>query len=161
MLVILRHAEPRRGEPDPTLTSAGQRMAREAAEWVVAHLPPDSPVGVRHTPTQRTRQTAEAVCARLADRARVSPIDVLPESLVDLDILADHLCGHRPGLPRPRLPPTVLVGHHTTLVGLARELGILRSQLDPRHYTAGCVLVRVPGEPPGWSVQATWRGRPS
>ena len=161
MLIILRHAEPRRGESDPELTSAGHRMAREAGGWVAGLLPEGATTRVFHTPTHRTRQTAEALLEWLGDRARLSTIDDLPESFPDLDMLADRLCGARPGLPVPALPPTVLVGHHTTLVALARELPAGGPRPNARNYTAGLALVRSADTPLGWLVHATWSGRPA
>mgnify|MGYP000123490771 CR=1 FL=1 len=160
MLVILRHAEPRRGESDPELTSAGHRMALEAGEWVLARLPGAAPVRILHTPTARTRQTALGVRHWLADRASLNTIEALPETLDDLEILADRICGARPGLPSPPLPPTVLVGHHTTLVALARELRPSPAGLNPRHYSAGLAIERKRGTLTGWAVVSVWPGRP-
>jgi len=160
MLVILRHAEPRRGEADPELTSAGHRMALEAGEWVSARLPSTGPVRILHTPTARTRQTAEGVHHWLAARASLDLIDALPETIDDLEILADRISGVRAGLPIPPLPPTVLVGHHTTLVALARELHPPPTGLNPRHYSAGLAIERKRGTLCGWSVVSVWPGRP-
>lgn len=159
MWIILRHAEPRRTELDPELTSHGHRMAREAAGWAVAQLPPDGPVRVIHTPTARTRQTAEAVAEWLGERATLESIHALPETFADLDMLADRFSGARPGLPHPDLPPCVLVGHHTTLVGLARELPAGVPTPDARNHAAGVALQRTPGSPPGWRPASVWRGQ--
>lgn len=160
MLVVLRHAEPRRGEADPELTSAGHRMALEAGAWTVEHLPEDVTVRVFHTPTERTRQTAEGVALSLGKRASLQTIDVLPETFSDLDVLADRLSGARPGWSVPALPPTVLVGHHTTLVALARELPAGEKQPSSGNYTAGMCLVRDRTRACGWRVAAVCSGRP-
>ena len=79
----------------------------------------------------------------------------------DLDVLVDRLSNRHPELPAPPLPPTVLVGHHTTLVGLARDLQLEPSVLNPRNLAAGLALVRDPTQPHGWRVVAHWPGRPS
>ena len=162
MIVFIRHAEPRSTEADPELTSSGVRMARHAAEWVVAQLPNDrsTPVSVLHTPTRRTAQTAAAVVEWLGESARLKQVEQLPESIIELDVLASKLSGSRPGLPPRPLPPTVLVGHHTTLVGLRRELANRTpAHLLPhtRNYAAGMVLAVENTE---WAIRAVWPGRP-
>ena len=163
MIIFLRHAEPRSTELDPGLTSAGVRMAREAAEWAVAQLPADRPVTVPvlHTATRRTAQTAAAVVEWLGEAAQLQEVERLPHSIGDIDILAHKLSSSQPGLPpRPRLH-AVLVGHHTTLVGLRRELAdrtpahLLPS---PSNYAAGLVLAV---EDTRWVIQAAWPGRRS
>ena len=159
MFVILRHAEPRSSELDPELTSFGQRVALEAAAWVLELLPQAARVQVWHTPTMRTRQTAAAVVLCLAKRADAGELDTLPETVGDLDILADRLAGGHPDLPTQRLPPVVLVGHHTTLVGLARDLELSSTELQPRNYCAGLALVRDAAAPSGWRVLALHSGR--
>lgn len=159
MFVILRHAEPRRSESDPELTSAGHRMALDAAAWVVDTLPAEGSVQVHHTPTARTRQTAEAVAQWLAERVSLHVIEALPETLPDLHMLADRLSGARPGLPVPAMPPTVLVGHHTTLVALARELPADQRTPSPHRFAAGLALQRDPTTSGGWRVVALWPGR--
>lgn len=159
MFVILRHAEPRSSELDPELTSFGHQVALEAAAWVLDLLPEAPPVQVWHTPTMRTRQTAAAVALSLAERAQVGELEVLPETTQDLHILADRLAGGHPDLPAPPLPPVVLVGHHTTLVGLARDLSLPSTDLQPQNYCAGLALARDTDAPSGWRVLAFHSGR--
>jgi phosphohistidine phosphatase SixA len=160
VLVILRHAEPRRSESDPELTSFGHRMALEAGQWVASLLPADVPVQVLHTATMRTRQTAENVLHCLGERARLGVVEEVPETLLELDILADRICGRRLDLPTPPLPPTVLVGHHTSLVGLARDLDLPKSRLNPRHFSAGLAMNRSRPSSEAWQIEAIWPGRP-
>ena len=160
MLVILRHAEPRQTALDPELTSFGHRMAGEAGEWVAGLLATTPGVLLLHTPTNRTQQTAVAVKERLTEGASIASIGQLPESLEDLDILADRLSNRHPELPARPLPPTVLIGHHTTLVGLARDLRLGPAQLHPRNHAAGLALARDPTQPHGWRVVDCWPGRP-
>ena len=160
MLIILRHAEPRQTELDPELTSFGHRMAGEAGDWVAGILAAMPEVQLLHTPTNRTQQTATAIQIRLGDGASIASIPQLPESLQDLDVLVDRLSNRHPELPAPPLPPTVLVGHHTTLVGLARDLQLEPSVLNPRNLAAGLALVRDSTRPHGWRVVAHWPGRP-
>jgi len=138
-------------------------MAREAAEWAAAQLTIEGQATVRvlHTPTRRTQQTAEAVQEWLGAVARLEPVDELPENIDDLDILAARLSRSLPGLPPRPLPPTVLVGHHTTLVGLRRELaGRTPVHLLPpvRNYAAGLALTADEG---AWVIRAVWPGRPA
>lgn len=150
MLIVLRHAEPRHSESDPPLTSLGHRMARDAGEWVASLLPAASPVDVRVTPSRRTQETAHGIEAWLGERAHVRQIEQLPEDTLSLSILADKLAGGVPGLPRPDLGPTVLIGHHTSLVGLLRDLPAV--SLDPRRYCAALALERAAEEDCGWRV---------
>lgn len=162
MLVFIRHAKPRRSEHDPGLTSAGVRMAREAAGWVAQQLTPlapSGPVRVLHTPTQRTRQTAEAVQEWLGDRARLEEVDSLPETVSELDLLAARLSGSLDGLPPRPLPATVLVGHHTTVVGLSREL----APQTPAHLLPStinfAVGIALHADKGTWGIRALWPGR--
>lgn len=159
MFVILRHAEPRSSELDPELTSFGHQVALEAGAWVQTLLPHAPRVQVWHTPTMRTRQTGEAVVLCLAERAQVGELEALPETTDDLHVLADRLAGGHPGLPTPPLPPVVLVGHHTTLVGLARDLALPSTEVQPRNFCAGLALVRDAASPTGWRVLASHPGR--
>ncbi|MBO87472.1 MAG: hypothetical protein CL927_19155 [Deltaproteobacteria bacterium] len=160
MLVILRHAEPRRTENDPELTSFGHRTALEAGAWVAEQVPLTASVRVLHTPTNRTRQTAAAVVQCLGNRAQATKIVSLPETVADLDTFADRLMARNRECPSPRLPPVVLVGHHTTLVGLARELGLEPSALEPNNHTAGIALERDAATAGGWRIFALRTGRP-
>jgi phosphohistidine phosphatase SixA len=136
-------------------------MALDAGAWALEHLPETGTVGVFHTPTSRTRQTAEGLVLSLGQRASLQVIDVLPETFPDLDMLADRLSGARPGWPVPALPPTVLVGHHTTLVALSRELPVDEKRPKPSNYTAGMCLVRDRTRACGWRVEAICSGRPA
>ena len=160
MIIFLRHAEPRKTELDPPLTSAGVRMARAAAEWVVAQLPDNRPavVPVLHTATRRTAQTAAALVEWLGDAAQLQQVAHLPQRMRELDALAAERSASRPGLPPAVI---ILVGHHTTLVGLRRELADRTpAHLLPqaRNHAAGVVLTVEKND---WVVRAVWPGHPT
>ena len=105
LIVFLRHGQPRGGEHDPELTSAGHRMAAEAAAWITRlNLPLER---VIHTPTARTRQTAEAAAEALG-----LPLAALMAEPLDDSAWEALLSSQRPAprfgdrsLPRPPAPP--------------------------------------------------------
>lgn len=60
-LILWRHAEAEEGEPDAArnLTPKGRKQARKMAAWLKTHV--KKPVRILVSPTERTRQTAQAL----------------------------------------------------------------------------------------------------
>ncbi len=153
VVVFVRHGERRRGETDPELTSAGRRMASETGRWLAARG--FAPGLIVHTPTQRTRQTAEELASVLAP----SPMLVaagMPESGAAWEALVAPLA-QRLGEDARLL----LVGHHPTLHFLADTFGPLPTPVPRHHFAAALVLEPAypVGEGARWRCTAAWPGR--
>ncbi len=154
-LVFVRHGAPRKGESDPGLTSAGRRMAFETGRWLRDEvLLPLSlePLFIRHTPTQRTRETAEELALSF-DGVRLSEGSVSPELIEDWQSLVDRL-----GVGVPRGRAAVLVGHHPTVGLLLDHYGPPPVNVPRRNLAVAMVLSRLDGT--GWRIHAAWPGRP-
>ena len=146
--VFIRHGEPRKGESDPSLTSPGRRMAREAALWLEGQGV--VPVAIVNTPTARTRETAEELALVFPDAVGAERPES-PEVPVDWDLLADQLAAT--ALPEG---PLVLVGHHPTVDLLLRSYGPPPVPVPVRHY---CSVLVLDNSRTGWSISAAWPGR--
>lgn len=155
-VVFLRHGQPRSGEADPELTSAGHRMAAEAAAWVAGLGLPLA--RVVHTPTQRTQQTAEAVAEALGLPRLLSPAEPLELSAWEALVSSQRpppRFGDR-SLPRAEAPPFVYVGHDTTLGFLLHACAASAPRgLQRRAWAAGLALRRVGGR---WAAFSGWPG---
>lgn len=156
LIVFLRHGQPRGGEHDPELTSAGHRMAAEAAAWITRlNLPLER---VIHTPTARTRQTAEAAAEALG-----LPLAALMAEPLDDSAWEALLTSQRPAprfgdrsLPRPPAPPFVYVGHDTTLAYLLHRCSSTApAGMHRRAWAAGLALRKLEGR---WHIFAAWPG---
>jgi phosphohistidine phosphatase SixA len=147
-LAFTRHGERRRGESDPALTSAGRRMAREAALWLRDQG--FAPARIVATPTVRTRETADELGLVFPDAARSERPDA-PETRDDWDRLFDLLsCDDG---------PVALVGHHPTLAFLLRAFGPPPVPVSVGHFAA---TLRLHAEPAGVTrLTAAWPGRPA
>lgn len=150
-LAFLRHGQPRRGETDPSLTSAGRRMAFETGGWLLTHgLRPSAIV---HTATARTTQTAEEVGHHWPETARTLG-EVSPELPGDWERLTDELITHWGDMAT-----LVLVGHHPT-VGLLLDLyGPPPVPVPRRNLAIALVLDGNPSA--GWRLTLAWPGRPA
>lgn len=150
-LAFVRHGQPRRVDSDPGLTSAGRRMAYETGEWLA--LGGLRPRLVRHTPTARTRETAEELCLSFPEAA-LGQGPVSPEGERDWQRLADAL--------REELGGTgsaVLVGHHPTVAFLLQAFGPAPEPVPLRNLAVGLVLEETPSS--GWEISRAWPGRPA
>ena len=147
-LAFTRHGERRRGESDPALTSAGHRMAREAALWLQGQG--FSPARIVATPTLRTEQTADEWALVFPDAARVVR-DEAPDTPAAWAALWRALSAD----PQP----TALVGHHPTLDLLLRSFGPPPVPVSVRHF---CSTLRLEGAAPDQlRIAAAWPGRPA
>ena len=157
MLILLRHAEPRRSEADPELTSAGHAMARQAASWAWSWVRSPQPY-LLHTATRRTEQTADAVteCAERPMQRRT--LESLAEDCIGLCRLHDQTVGRHPDFPHRTIEDVIVVGHHTSFSGMIPDLPPLPQSLDLRRYCVGLVLVRSDSHPSGWQVTAQYPG---
>ncbi len=157
MLILLRHAEPRRSESDPELTSAGHAMARQAASWALGFVRGPAPF-LLHTATRRTQQTADAVaeCSHLPLQRRT--LEELAEDCIGLCRLHDQTVGKHPDFPQRAYEDVIVVGHHTSFSGMIPDLPPLPRPLDLRRYCIGLALVRSDSEESGWRVEATYAG---
>lgn len=146
--VFIRHGERRKGESDPSLTSQGRRMAREAALWLEAQGV--VPVAIVSTPTARTRETAEELALVFPDAVHTERSES-PEVPVDWDLLTEQLVA-------TTLPdgPLVLVGHHPTVDLLLRSYGPPPVPVPVHHY---CSVLVLDHSRTGWSISAAWPGR--
>ncbi len=155
-IVFVRHGEPRRGEADPELTSAGHRMAAETAAWIIGLKLPLA--RVIHTPTQRTRQTAEAVA-----EAAGLPLGTTGAEPLGDEAWEELLSSQRPpprfgdrSLPRAAAPPFVYVGHDTTLAYLLRRFARSAPEgLQARAWAAGLALRKIDDQ---WQIFDGWPG---
>ncbi len=144
VVAFIRHGEPRKGESDPELTSAGRRMASEAAQWLAGQG--EAPHTIVATPTCRTRQTAEELQRVFPDAAFLQRQDC-PESAADWQRLVAAV---GPG-------PVAVVGHHPTLAFLLAAFGPPPIPVPIRHHAAALVL--RPDTAGYWKIQAAWPGR--
>jgi phosphohistidine phosphatase SixA len=146
LLVVARHAEPRKAELDPELTSAGHQMARELGAWLADRHP--GPWTLWHSPARRCDQTAALVAEQLALAAppRALPPPDAPEPWSRLLHLLTSLSG-----------PVLMVGHHTTLQQLVRAHGPPPSPLSLARFASAVALTPTPAG--GWAPAAVWPGR--
>ncbi len=147
-VVYVRHGERRKGEADPELTSAGRRMALETGRWLAARG--FSPSLIVHTPTARTRQTAEELALALSP----APVEIhpaTPESPRSWEALVQPFLA-RLG-PEGRL---LLVGHHPTLHFLIDTFGPPPVAIPRANFAAALVLERTLER---WICTAAWPGR--
>ena len=147
-IAFIRHGERRRNESDPALTSAGRRMASEAARWLQRQG--FVPTTVVSTPTRRTRQTAEELCL-VFPAAQLIEHPAEPEGEAAWEALLSEL-------PLDR-GPLVLVGHHPTVEMLLHAFGPPPVAIPPHHFASALLLEPAPG--PGWRIRAAWPGRAS
>ena len=148
--VFIRHGERRKGESDPALTSAGRRMAREAALWLADQR--ITPGSIVTTPTTRTRETAEELALVFPDARRLERPES-PEVPLDWDQLTDSLSA-----TLDMSHPVVLVGHHPTVELLLRSYGPAPEPVTLQHYCSVLVLDHADSD---WSISAAWPGRPA
>ena len=149
-IVFVRHGEKRRGESDPELTSWGRRMSTETARWIQRQGL--TPTLLWHTPTARTRQTAEEI--RLVFSAPAAHQEAgLPELIEDWERLVETLEAQQSADA-----VVVLVGHHPTMDMLVRELGPPPVAVPRGNFASAVVL--QPGAS-GWQCTASWPGRAS
>jgi phosphohistidine phosphatase SixA len=111
-LIVCRHGHARSTEHDPGLTSTGHSAARRLGEWVATRHP-TLPL-LLHTPTLRTRQTAEELALSLP-AAALQSWPSAPESPDDWESFTAAV--HARGWDQ-----ALLVAHHTTLLFLLRDL---------------------------------------
>ncbi len=140
--VVCRHAHPRQSEHDPGLTSFGHRAARELGDWVAAQLPLHPglvPTHLLHTPTTRTRETAEALALALPPLV-AAPGRPMPETAEDWE-------GYTSLLARDGVHCAVLVGHHTTLQALFRDVLAPPLRLRRPPPASAVVVEGTPGGP--------------
>jgi phosphohistidine phosphatase SixA len=145
VLAFVRHGEPRRGETDPALTSWGRRTASEAARWLAEQGV--SPTQIWHTPTRRTRETADEIHL-VHPAATVAAVPDLPEGPDKWTAFVGDL--------QAAGGAVVAVGHHPTQDFLAANFGSAGVPLAPTHRGAVLLLVGPP-----WQCRACWPGRPS
>ncbi|MCK6502571.1 histidine phosphatase family protein [Myxococcota bacterium] len=148
-VVFVRHGQQRAGELDGGLTSAGHRMVGETAQWLAAHqVVPDLCL---HTPTTRTRQTADGLLEGHAGVRRME-VSSQPETLAEwLDLVRAW---------QPRLGDhgvLLLVGHHPTLGLLLHAFGPPPEPVPTGNLAAALVLDRV--FTGSWVISAAWPGR--
>ena len=147
-VAFVRHGEKMSGETDPELTSAGWRMATETGIWLAERG--ISPGLVVLTPTERTRQTADALSTALPPAPR-EEWPTLPESADDWKRRLDPLAR--------RLGPggwLLMVGHNPTLHFLAETFGPPPVPVPHHHFASALIL--EPGVR-GWRCSDAWPGR--
>lgn len=149
-IIFIRHGERRKGETDPALTSAGHRMAREAALWMRDQG--IQPTRILHTPTRRTRQTADEI-GLVFPAAERSERPESPEVEVDWNQLVAALEGQAGAEA-----PLALVGHHPTIDLLLRAFGPAPTPVPRQNFASVLVVDRTAR---GWTIAAAWPGRAS
>jgi phosphohistidine phosphatase SixA len=152
-IIFVRHGERRRGERDPELTSAGRRMARETGQWI-QDWARDAGATVSklvHTPTARTRQTADEIMLVLG------PVPVTVHPAEPYDVTAwQRLTGSLQG-PTDTGETMLLVGHHPTVDFLLRAYGPAPVTV-PLHHLASALVLESP-DGGAWTIAAAWPGR--
>ena len=108
-LILWRHAEAEDGFPDTArkLTEKGLNQAKCVSDWLKSELPKNTKVIA--SPTQRTQQTAMALCADFITEATIAP----GANVHDILAVADW--------PNFR-GAVVIVGHQPTLGNVASYL---------------------------------------
>lgn len=157
-IIFVRHGERRRGERDPELTSAGRRMARETGLWIQERNQDwaaggGAPVSqVVHTPTARTRQTADEITMVLDP----PPVTVV-HAAEPYEVSAwQHLIRTLQG-PEGSVATMLLVGHHPTVDFLLRAFGPAPITVPLHHLASALVLESPDGD--AWTITAAWPGR--
>lgn len=143
-VAVMRHGERFAGQPDPGLTPAGRRMAEEAGQWLREQG--FHPTLIFHSPTRRTRETAEAVGQVFPEVRR----QALPTTLED-EREWEVLMGD------PMASNAAIIGHHPLIVSLQERYGPPPVSVPVHHYA--CVLLLERG--PRWTIRAAWPGRAS
>lgn len=124
-LILWRHAEAEEGEPDMTrnLSGKGRRQAKRMAGWLRDYLPKDA--RVLRSPSNRTRQTADALHRRYELCEAIAP-DRKAQELLDAS-----------GWPNAD-GVVVLVGHNPAISDAACTL--LAGESFPMSMRKGSVL---------------------
>jgi broad specificity phosphatase PhoE len=80
-LILWRHAEAEEGFPDAArkLTAEGLNQAKCMSDWLKSKLPKNTKVIA--SPTQRTQQTATALCSDFITEAAVGPELLVPDEI--------------------------------------------------------------------------------
>ena len=147
-LLVCRHGEPRSTELDPGLTSFGLRSARKLGDWAIGQIADVH--AIVHTRTQRTLQTATEL-ALMWPALAVGPIDGVPDQVEDWAGFTERLWRVHGG-------NVVVVGHHTTLQMICRDL-LPPPVVPPRPAPCSAVVVQgMPGSE-DWRLMA-WRSGP-
>ena len=139
-LIFVRHAEAAPGDDMlRPLTAAGRAMAAEAAAWLAARG--YRPTRVFTTKTERTRETADILLARLGSLPR-EVCSGLPTREPYWSRFVDGLDG-----------VALLVGHHPTQDFIVRAFGA------PDPGERKCAVVVLERRATGWTCIDSWPGR--